>query len=66
MKDKLPKYIACFRNDRRTQHSLVTILEKRKSILDKEEYDCCLFMDPSKAFCTINHVGKFKSMKFFK
>ena len=33
------------------------MLEKWKSVLDKEQYVCCLFMDVSKAFDTINHNG---------
>ena len=26
-----------------------------KSVLDKGEYVCCLFMDPSEAFAIVNH-----------
>ena len=36
------------------QHSLITILEKWKSALDKGENICVLFMDLSKAFDTKN------------
>ena len=38
-----------------TQHSMVTMLEKRKRAVGKEEYIYILFMDLSKAFETINH-----------
>ena len=55
MEDKLSKYINSFRKAHRTQHSLITMLEKWKSVLDKGYYVCCLFMDLSKAFDTINH-----------
>ena len=37
-----------------TQHSAMTVQENRKSVLDKEEYVCYLFMDLSKAFDTID------------
>ena len=55
MEDKLYKYIISFWNAHRTQHSLITMLEKWKSALDKGECVCFLFMDFSKAFDTINH-----------
>ena len=38
-----------------TQHSLMTMLEKWKSALDKGKNICVLFMDLSKAFGTTNH-----------
>ena len=55
MEDKLSKYITGFKKAHGTQHSLLTMLEKWKSVLDKGSYVCCLFMDLSKAFDTINH-----------
>ena len=48
MEDTLSKYITGFRKSHGTQHSLITMLEKWKSVLDKGEYVCCLFMDLSK------------------
>ena len=48
MHDKLSKHITGFLKPHGTQHSLITILEKWKSALDKGE-------NISKAFDTINH-----------
>ena len=53
--EKLSKYIMDFRKAHGTQYSLITMLEKWKNVLDKVEYVCCLFIDFSKAFDTINH-----------
>ena len=69
MEDKLSKYITGFRKARGSQNSLITILKKWKSVLDKGEYVCFLFMDFSKAFDTTNHDlflihGKIKSIGF--
>ena len=43
-----------FRKSHGTQYSLMTMLEKWKSALDKGENACVLFMDLSKVFDTIN------------
>ena len=51
MQDKLSNYINGFR---KSQHSLMTMLETWKNVLDKGENICVLFMDLSKAFDTIN------------
>ena len=45
MQDKLSKHITGFRKSHGTQHSLMTILKKWKSALDKGENICILFMD---------------------
>ena len=55
MQDKLSKHITGFQKSHRTQHSLMTMLEKWKSALDKGENICVLFMNLSKAVGTINH-----------
>ena len=55
MEEKLSKYIMGFRKAHGTQYSLITMLEKWENVLDKVEYVCCLFIDFSKAFDTINH-----------
>ena len=55
MQDKPSKLIPGFRKSHGTQHSLITMLEKLKSVLDKGENICVLFTDLSKAFDTINH-----------
>ena len=47
--------ITGFRKSHGTQHSLMTMLEKWKSALDKGKNACVLFMDLSKVFDTINH-----------
>ena len=65
--DKLCEYITGFRKGHGTHHSLITMLEKWKTVLDKGEYVCCLFMDLSKACDTINHdllLAKLKAYGF--
>ena len=54
MEDKRSKYITGFTKAHGTQQSLITMLQKWKSVLDKGEYVCCLFMHLSKVFDTIN------------
>ena len=44
MQDKLSKQITGFRKSHGTQHSLMTMIEKWKSALDKAENICVLFM----------------------
>ena len=44
MEDKLSKYITGFQKAHRTQHSLITMLEKWKSVLNKGEYVCYLWI----------------------
>ena len=53
MEDKLSKYITGFRKGHGTERYLITMLEKWKSVLDKREYVCCLFMNLSKDLLTI-------------
>ena len=68
MEDKLSKYLTGFRKSHRTQHLLVTMLEKWKKAVDNGEYVSALLSDPSKAFDTINHdllLGKIKSLRIF-
>ena len=55
MQDKLSKCITGFRKSHGTQYSLMTMLEKWKSALDKGQNICVLLIDLSKAFDTINH-----------
>ena len=49
MQDKLLNHITGFWKSHGTQHSLMAMLEKWKSTLDKGENICVLFMDLSKA-----------------
>ena len=65
MEDRLSKYITGVWKAHGTQYSSITILEKRKSVLDKGKYVCCLFMDLSKAFDTINHNFLFTKLKAY-
>ena len=55
MENKLSKFITGSRKLHGTQHSMVTMLKKRREALDKREYICLLFFDLTKAFDTINH-----------
>ena len=67
MENKLPKFITDFNKSYRTQHSLVTKLEKWKKALDKKLYCCALLMDLSMAFDTINYdllLAKLNSNRF--
>ena len=67
MKDKLSKCLPGFRKSHRTQHLLVTMLEKWKQAVDKGEQLSELFMDLSKVFDTINHellLAKLKAYGF--
>ena len=58
-----------FRKSHGTQHSLRVNLEKWKKAFDKEENMSAIFMDPSKAFDTMNHdllLAKLKAYCFSK
>ena len=69
MSDKLAHSITGFRKSHRTPNSLVEMLEKWKSALDKEQYVSALFMGLSKAFDTIKHdslIAKLKAYGFSK
>ena len=44
MQDKLSKHVTGFQKSHGIQHSLITMLEKRKSALDKGENICVLFI----------------------
>ena len=77
MQYKISKHITGFRKSHGTQYSLIIMLEKWKSALDKgenicflfmdQENICFLFMDLSNAFNTINHdllLAKLKAYGF--
>ena len=69
MSDKLAHSITGFRKSHSTPNSLVEMLEKWKSALDKEQYVSALFMGLSKAFDTIKHdslIAKLKAYGFSK
>ena len=51
----LYKHMYGYRKGYNTQQALISLLEKWKSMLDKQGYACVLMMDLSKAFDTINH-----------
>ena len=68
MADKLAHSISGFRKSRRTQNSLVMMLEKWKRALNNGEYVSVLFMDLSKAFDTTNYdllIAKLKAEWIF-
>ena len=67
MQYKTSKHITGFRKSHGTQHSLIIMLEKWKSALDKGENISVSFMDLSNAFYTINHdllLAKLKAYGF--
>ena len=67
MEDKFAKCLTGFRKSHRTQHSLLTMLEKWKRGINNGLYVSALFMDLSKAFDTINHdlmLAKLKAYGF--
>ena len=67
MEDKISNYVTGFRKSHRTQHSLDLMLERWKQAIDKGEYISVMYMDPSKAFDTINHnllLAKLKAYGF--
>ena len=55
IENHLYKYMCGYRKGYSTQHALVVMLEKWKTILDKQGYAGGIIMDLSKAFDTINH-----------
>ena len=59
MSEFLEKYISpymCgYRKGYSTQHALLILLEKWRTILDKKGYAGAILMDLSKAFDTLNH-----------
>ena len=65
MQDKLSKHITRFRKSHGTQHSLITILKKKKSALDKEKNICVLVMDLSKLFDTIHQDILLAKLKIY-
>ena len=44
-----------FRNKHSTNHDLIGITEKIRDALDKKPFVCGTFIDPQKAFETVNH-----------
>ena len=65
MQDKLSKHVTRFRKSHGTQHSLITILKKKKSALDKEKNICVLVMDLSKLFDTIHQDILLAKLKIY-
>ena len=65
----LPDCITGFRKSHGSQHCLDKMSENWKSVFDKSESVCALFMDLSKVFDTINHdllLAKLKAYGFSK
>ena len=44
-----------FRKNRSTTYALLQITEKIKESIDNKKYGCGIFIDPRKAFDTVNH-----------
>ena len=65
MEDKLAKCLTGFRKSHGTQHSLLTMLGKRKRGIDNGSYVSALYMDLSNAFDTINHDLVLKKLKSY-
>ena len=53
--DILHKYQFGFRKQHSKNHTLLSIVEKIRSSLDKKMYTCGVFIDLEKAFDTVNH-----------
>lgn len=61
----LSKFLTGFREGHSTQHSLLIMIEKWKTALDKGQYIVAIFMDLSKAFDTINHFLLLAKLKAY-
>ena len=63
-------YLCGYRKGFSTQHALVSLIEKWKAILDKNEYTGAVLMDLSKDFDSINHdlflITKLNAYGFWK
>ena len=44
-----------FQKNKSTQHSLIEIIEKIRSCIERKNYGCGIFIDLKKAFDTVNH-----------
>ena len=65
----LSPYICIHRKGFSTQHALLSIIKKRKKVLDNKKYSRAILMDLSKAFDTINHdflIAKLHAYGFSK
>ena len=68
--DHLEKYLISdkqfgFRQNSSTSHAISNIYEKLIQNSDKEIYTCCIFLDLTKAFDTVNHNVLLHKMKNF-
>ena len=54
-----------FRNSHSTNHALISITEKIRESLDKNEYSCGVFLDFQKAFDTVNHEILIKKLHHY-
>ena len=51
----LSPYLCGYRKGYSAQHALVSLIEKLKACLDKQDFSGAILMDLSKAFDTINN-----------
>ena len=55
MRDKFSNNFTGFQKGYSVQHSFIIMIEKWKRTLDENMKVSAIFMDPSKAFDTLNH-----------
>ena len=63
MEPKLFKYLAIFRRNHNTQHTLLRMIESWRALQNKGQKVGAIIMDMSKAFDTLNHKLLFKKLQ---
>ena len=65
MESKLSKYLAGFRRNHKTQHTLLRVIESFRALLNKNQKVGAIIMDLSKAFDTLNHKLLFQKLQAY-